>query len=106
EPGISGDHTIYGEIRASQVQQPYDMIAIGDSTSDGFWDHWITPELLTVYSWPGTRHTNGAQIVFCDGHVEHIAQKDLLYHNRDDDEDEKVMRRWNNDYQAHLDLRF
>jgi prepilin-type processing-associated H-X9-DG protein len=47
-------------------------------------------------SWgPSIRHLNGANILFCDGHVEYGRVRKWVEH-RDD-----VMRRWNRDHQPH-----
>jgi prepilin-type processing-associated H-X9-DG protein/prepilin-type N-terminal cleavage/methylation domain-containing protein len=100
--GISADQGLDGglfsHIRESQVLVPSDMIAYGDSDpslsliiptfgidmGDYFW------------SWgPSKRHLNGANMLFCDGHVEYGRIRKWVEH-RDD-----VMRRWNRDNQPH-----
>ena len=77
-------------IGESQVKAPADMIAIGDSTFASV----IGPfpgELQQLSS----RHENGANVVFCDGHVEYGK------HGRWTDASESARCRWNNDHQPH-----
>jgi prepilin-type processing-associated H-X9-DG protein/prepilin-type N-terminal cleavage/methylation domain-containing protein len=59
----------FGELRASKVKSPADMIAIGDTTVDGNWDFVIDPATGAESRWPGNIHNGGANILFCDGHV-------------------------------------
>lgn len=85
---------------ASKVANPADMIAIGDSAGDGYQDGWISfhrfqTNLITP---PGTRHNKGANIVFCDGHVEWQKQGKWI------ELTEAAARRWNNDNQPHREL--
>ena len=89
-------------MRDSEVKNPSDMIALGDTTSDFYWDIGLTPQFSFPRIWPGGRHpggtgtTNGgANITFCDGHVEYLKQKVLV------DENESMRRRWNNDHEPH-----
>ena len=50
----------------------------------------------TFESWgPSRRHNGGANILFCDGHVEYGKYRKWVEH-RDD-----VMCRWNRDHQPH-----
>lgn len=117
------------KISDSKVRSPSDMIAIGDATLiwtasiylralydakvDG--DTYNGMGLLDINSrngvqrpsWPGSkgiieatlrRHGGMYNIGFCDGHVESI-KRDILFSKEDRD-----LRRWNNDNEAHADL--
>lgn len=92
------------EVPASKVLNPAEMIAIGDSDGNGFADGDISFHRLGMPGgpqpiWPpGTRHKAGANIVFCDGHVEWAKQS--KWTERADD----VARRWNNDNKPHREL--
>jgi prepilin-type processing-associated H-X9-DG protein len=78
------------------------MIAIGDSQSDGLNDFVISPmgngSEPRIQCWPGKRHNRGANIVFCDGHVEHARQKKWLAQT------EQARRRWNHDNEPHPEV--
>lgn len=87
---------------SSAVTMPSDMIAVGDSQSDGTNDFTISPIGLSDNSvaeqaWPGKRHRRGANIVFCDGHVEHARQKKWL------ERTPEARRRWNRDNEPHAE---
>ena len=74
---------ISGELRASRVKCPSDMIAVADTMSDGWGDFIISPmedyrNELGKSAWPGKVHRGGANVLFCDGHVAWYAQKDLI----------------------------
>ena len=53
--GHTGDPR-WHELHASKLKKPDDMIAIGDSFSDGIWDTWLTPQSIYSTSWPSKRH--------------------------------------------------
>ena len=83
------------------------MIALGDSDGNGAMDGDIAfcrfptmggPSMLL---WPpGTVHKSGANIVFCDGHVEWAKQSKWI------ELKEETARRWNNDNKPHRELWF
>ena len=86
-------------LRAGRVLKPADMIVIGDSHINGFADaelsfHMILPE-RGVMRRPGDIHRGGANILFCDGHVEWALQERWIVR------EDSVARRWNNDNQPH-----
>jgi prepilin-type processing-associated H-X9-DG protein/prepilin-type N-terminal cleavage/methylation domain-containing protein len=93
-----------GEFRlpASRVLVPSEMIAIGDSNGDNVADAEIEfrkpPGLALPLAPPGKRHRSGANIVFCDGHVEWAGQRKWL------DRTDEAARRWNNDNQSHPEV--
>ena len=45
--------------------------------------------------WPGTSHGGGANMLFCDGHVESARQTNWVSSS------DSVRRRWNNDHEPH-----
>jgi len=112
-PDKSNRDTPQGEyvnwnISEQKVQQPFDMIAIADSTVDRIWDADINPRSRGRGRWPDDRHTGGANVVFVDGHAANHKQRDLVDDpdlTRTDLEMTKILRRWNFDYDAHLDCR-
>lgn len=92
------------EIRESRVLNPSEMIALGDSDGNGYRDgdigfHRVAgPGGPQPRSPPGDRHKNGANIVFCDGHVEWLRQAKWI------ERTDEAARRWNNDNKAHSEL--
>ena len=51
-------------------------------------------------AWPGRIHRRGANVLFCDGHVEWYAQEDLLVDtDRYRPEQGQRRRMWNNDHE-------
>jgi prepilin-type processing-associated H-X9-DG protein len=80
------------------------MIAIGDSDGNGVADGDITFHRVPTPSGPqasfppGNRHKSGANIVFCDGHVEWAKQSKWI------ERTDEAARRWNNDNQPHREL--
>ena len=93
-----------GEFRlpASKVLAPSEMIAIGDSNGDTVADGEIEfrkpPSLQLPLAPPGNRHRGGANIVFCDGHVEWALQTKWV------ERKDEVARRWNNDNRSHPEV--
>lgn len=67
----------YGELRANLVRRPAAMIAVADSNGDGNWDSFIAPSDNPKHH-PGKVHNGGANVLFCDGHVQWYLQKDLI----------------------------
>lgn len=92
------------EVPAAKVLRPADMIAFGDSNGDGFWDADISFHRLAMLGGPqplappGTRHKSGANVVFCDGHVEWARQSKWI------ERTDATAKRWNNDNQPHRPL--
>ncbi len=84
-----------GEWPADKVKLPAEMIAIADSKSDNEWDTAIDPADWWDAEWPSQRHTGGAEVLFCDGHVIWMERRKLI-------EPDDVMRSWwNNDHEPH-----
>lgn len=103
--GIRLGIAAYPPVSASEVRAPSDMIMVGDSGSDTFWDMTLNPNVLpigpdtvamTANSWlPSKRHKGGANILFCDAHVEHAIQGKWM------EKTDRARRRWNNDHEPH-----
>jgi prepilin-type N-terminal cleavage/methylation domain-containing protein/prepilin-type processing-associated H-X9-DG protein len=82
----------------SKVRAPSDMIAVGDNYSKDVSDpniHVADLGLIWPMVWPGLLHNGGANLVFCDGHVEFARQRLWLAPTDD------ARRRWNNDNEPH-----
>jgi prepilin-type N-terminal cleavage/methylation domain-containing protein/prepilin-type processing-associated H-X9-DG protein len=92
------------DVPAGRVVNPADMIAIGDSDGNGSEDgliSFVRPFATSPVPFaPGVIHKKGANIVFCDGHVEWQKQPNWI------ELTESAARRWNNDNQPHRELWF
>lgn len=86
-------------VAASQVANPADMIAIGDSDGNGLGDgsiSFIRPQVGSPPDFPpGIVHKQGAIVVFCDGHVEWHKQAKWI------ELTPAAARRWHYDNQPH-----
>jgi prepilin-type processing-associated H-X9-DG protein/prepilin-type N-terminal cleavage/methylation domain-containing protein len=105
QKGLGGD-VIPGnskgvEIRAGRVKKAAEMIAIADNTTDGFWDYALDPWEAREY--PGKIHRGGANVLFCDGHVEWFIQKDLIRPDPNTPVGSMMNRMWNIDNQIAYD---
>lgn len=109
DPNHSGRHR---ELKASRVKRPAEMIAVADSTADGAWDYAIVPrnegyDLLPAPPVPGSVHRGGANVLFCDGHVQWFNQRDVTLKSEPNPSDEsrkrmeRIRRMWNNDHEPH-----
>lgn len=67
-----------GQPRATWVKTPSEMIAIADSVSDGIADFEVCGQ-NTLLNPPGRLHNGGANVLFCDGHVQLYRQEELLF---------------------------
>ncbi len=100
--GIGGDKPVnptsfIPPVAQSQVRVPSEMIAIGDSMVTAF--HSVPGIFLTLLDGGHVapeRHNGGANVAFCDGHVENMQNSKLV------EPTEEARRRWNNDNEAHL----
>jgi prepilin-type processing-associated H-X9-DG protein/prepilin-type N-terminal cleavage/methylation domain-containing protein len=88
-------------IRASQVRKPSEMIAVADSTTDGVEDYAITAAYFRPWQWPGKVHSGGANVLFCDGHVQWSLQRDLVYVEPPVRTFKTTAMKWNNDNSPH-----
>lgn len=86
-------------IAESEVVNPSDMMAIGD-TFDGIlsfdhWDHFAAKN--QQHQWHAdSRHQGRLNVVFCDAHVESPTLKFLF-----EDTNDAALVRWNRDHQPH-----
>jgi prepilin-type N-terminal cleavage/methylation domain-containing protein/prepilin-type processing-associated H-X9-DG protein len=94
--GFGKDHFI----RSTALATPADMIEIGDlQLPASLWCNIISPwhkqPIGNVNCVVPSRHSGGANIVFCDGHVQWQTQARWIAENSPD------RLRWNNDHQPH-----
>jgi prepilin-type processing-associated H-X9-DG protein/prepilin-type N-terminal cleavage/methylation domain-containing protein len=102
--GLGGDVTAdvlsQHELKISRVRVPSQMIAIADSKSDGFVDLMLEALLEGGYP-PGTVHRGGANVLFCDGHVQWYDVNDIALSPRpSDDQYARILPLWRNDNRA------
>lgn len=85
------------EIPQAAVKAPADMIALGDSAHErvgAISPYPEVPQFEGVFS-VGDLHSGGANVVFCDGHVEYGKQRIWM------EATDSARRRWNNDNEPH-----
>jgi prepilin-type N-terminal cleavage/methylation domain-containing protein/prepilin-type processing-associated H-X9-DG protein len=92
--GSLGNNSWTG-LKESRVLVPCDMIAIGDDPELPNQDGDITGALDEQDDVVGNRHNGGANIVFCDAHVEYARQTNWMKAATG------IRKRWNNDNQPH-----
>lgn len=98
EPGYDEDYR--GEMRANRVHHPADMIAIGDTISNGTFAlvGLIAPSGKGIAAGPGRIHRGGANLLFCDGHVAWYLQKEVIeFYSVTPAEAARLVKMWNND---------
>jgi len=88
-------------VKESDVANPGEMMAMGDSLSAGSSFHRVSPSTLGKplygsYQQPARRHQGKANVVFCDGHVESPTLQFLF-----EDTSDVALSRWNRDHQPH-----
>jgi len=81
------------ETSESKVRQPDDMIAITCSPRPNQWS--VGPARYHDEYRPANSHAGGANVLFCDGHVEHGKQAQWI------EMTDRARRRWNNDHEPH-----
>ena len=92
---IPGSHS-FAPVRDSEVVNPSDMMAIGDSfLGSGIFIR-LPLYLLDRGGRASARHQGRVNVVFCDGHVESPALKVVF-----DDTSDTALVRWNRDHQPH-----
>jgi len=99
--GLGGDvNATNRELKASRVKVASEMIAIGDSAAGGGeWNFNLDP--LEAPQNPSKIHRQGANILFCDGHVTWYRQKDLItISSTASGESSQMNRMWNNDHEV------
>ena len=82
-------------IPEAAVRSPAGMIAIGDTAPLGSVIAPVSVEGNFGISLPSRRHASGANVAFCDGHVEYRKQSHWIVAS------EEVRRRWNIDDEPH-----
>ncbi|MGH7951805.1 MAG: prepilin-type N-terminal cleavage/methylation domain-containing protein [Limisphaerales bacterium] len=95
--GLGG--TALGPVTESEVVDPSDMMAIGDTFSGiltfDHWDNFATKN--QEHQWHAeSRHQGRLNVVFCDGHVESPTLPFLF-----EDTSDKALSRWNRDHLPH-----
>ena len=87
----------------SMVANPSDMIALGDSSSTVPDPYHPVPDVIDpyveeykIFAPVANLHSQGANVVFCDSHVEYGKQTAWM------EPTDKAMQRWNRDHEAHL----
>ncbi len=109
------DYENFGELAelpVTRVVNPANLIAIGDALADGIADHGMVgrPYHTVRSNWPGARHSDGANMLLCDGHVEWnrrpdwVTSKYLLDNGIEQGVGNSLsaQRRWNNDDEPHM----
>lgn len=96
----TGTHQ-FRAILETSVVNPVDMLAFADrEPRDRYGVNWFSgsgeENVSPSYSGtPSTRHNQGSNVAFVDGHIEQV-KRDLLIQRS-----ATAMERWNNDHQAH-----
>ena len=89
------------QISESKVLVPSDMAAVGDQNYKVWPPGWGNQALSVTstngMSWPGNIHNNGANLLFCDGHVAYAKQTNWMAKT------DRARRRWNNDNEPHAE---
>jgi prepilin-type processing-associated H-X9-DG protein/prepilin-type N-terminal cleavage/methylation domain-containing protein len=100
-------HRLYAhEVKVSVIRVPSDMIAIADTTVEGGDDIYIAPHAGAPGAPPGSIHRGGANVLFCDGHVQWYRRADLILPDTFDPSVPEfarfagIARMWNNDHKA------
>jgi prepilin-type N-terminal cleavage/methylation domain-containing protein/prepilin-type processing-associated H-X9-DG protein len=97
-PRVVGSYSLrLIETSESKVKQPDDMIAVTCSNLRD--QRSVGPSLNLVQFWPANSHHGGANVLFCDSHVEHGKQARWI------EKTVRAWRRWNNDHEPHPPLR-
>lgn len=92
------------KLKASRIKFPAEMIAIADNHPRGKYDYNLDPTTGSPATdpnseWPGDIHDGGANVLFCDGHVDWYHQQDLVLQNPSgtlNEHDANVAHMWNN----------
>jgi prepilin-type processing-associated H-X9-DG protein len=89
--------TLLWEVSDSQVRAPSEMIAVGDLADvPSLFVTTIDPSLSATHGGnPAARHNGGANLAFCDAHIEFAKQAKWI------EETDTARRRWNNDHNPH-----
>ena len=106
QTGLGGDLVTppgankYGrELQINRVKRPSEMIAITDSSTKSDFTFSIDPR--EPDQWPGAQHRGGANVLFCDGHVDWYKQSRLVDVDPASPDGAAMNRMWNNDNVVH-----
>jgi len=98
----------FGHVRATRVKMPAETIAIADRVRSKIATRYrYNVDPTTVSEYPGDVHRNGANVLFCDGHVAWYLQKDLINVNSNSASGapapgwQQMRMMWNRDHQVH-----
>ena len=93
---VTADHSCY-QLKFTKIRRPDDMIAITDNTGGGFFNFDVQPNEPGEY--PGTAHSGGCNVLFCDGHVLWYLQADVtLPLGPRTPNAQAIAQMWNNDH--------
>lgn len=96
QKGLGGDIYVGPELKAARVRKASEMIAIADRfPGTTQWNYNLDPS--NPNEMPGKTHRKGANVLFCDGHVEWFLLKQLLNVTSTDSNGSQMNRMWNND---------
>jgi len=105
--GVSGpDYDIDGsrlpypfDRKVTNVKSPSSLILVADTTADGWEDFWITKQIVSgpAMQSVATIHRGGANVLFCDGHVQWYLQQDISVKWPPVPEEAAKQRLWNAD---------
>ena len=105
--GVYKGHEIYGGAPVGTVRVPTAMIALGDSNwdldraGDPNWSGFIG--MYAERQWPLELHSERANILFCDGHVDALPRREMIAQLVEGRvEKERVARIWNRDNEPHV----
>ena len=87
---------LFSPVLESEVANPSEMIAIGDSFSGSLTFLREDLKILERLGFASSRHQGKANVVFCDGHVESPTLKFLF-----EDTSDAALSRWNRDHLPH-----
>jgi prepilin-type processing-associated H-X9-DG protein/prepilin-type N-terminal cleavage/methylation domain-containing protein len=94
-------------VRPSRIKAPEDMIAVADSSADGYGDYYVR-HVRDVFRWesrlaaimPGRIHGGGANVLFCDGHVTWYPQNDVTVGSSVSRAEYWKVRMWSSNHRA------
>jgi prepilin-type processing-associated H-X9-DG protein/prepilin-type N-terminal cleavage/methylation domain-containing protein len=87
------------ELKAARVRKAAECIAIGDNTSMHNWD--FNLDATDPTQAPAKIHHGGANMLFCDGHVQWYSQKELMNVDPSMAGGAAMNRMWNIDSEVH-----
>lgn len=101
--GLGSVNETADPVSEGTVQVPSDMICFGDAYRAAYLDpggDW-PPFIIDPYPYTplSQRHDKGANVVFCDGHIEYRKRRAWI------ELKDPAMRRWNSDHEPHPESR-